>query len=272
MNLTSLNTVRELLNRYGLKPDKAFGQNFLIDAFALQTIVKAADISAADTVLEIGPGLGVLSRELAKKAQQLSCVELDERLIPVLKETLQGYSNITLIHADGLLFDLSQIPKGSLMVANLPYNVATPLLVKALESGQFKRLVFLVQKEVAQRLAANKGTKSYGALSVVVRYFGQAKRLRDLTPGVFLPPPDVTSSLVRIDIDTTIQPDPAFFDFVHQGFRHRRKTLQNSLMLAGYEAQSVKTSLQELGVRPDIRAEALELREFKNLFKHLKES
>jgi 16S rRNA (adenine1518-N6/adenine1519-N6)-dimethyltransferase len=270
MTLTSLNTVRELLNRYGLKPDKSFGQNFLVDAHALQTIVEAADITASDTVLEIGPGLGVLTRELAKKAHHVISVELDKRLIPVLNETLSDLSNITLIHGDGLVFDLSSLPKNSLMVANLPYNVATPLLVKALESGQFKRLVFLVQKEVAQRLASGKGSKSYGALSVVVQYFGQAKRLRDLSPGVFLPPPDITSSLVRLDIDTSIGADPAFFDFVHQAFRHRRKTLQNSLMLAAYDAEMVKTVLQELGFRPDIRAEALELTEFKSLFELIK--
>jgi 16S rRNA (adenine1518-N6/adenine1519-N6)-dimethyltransferase len=269
MILTSLNTVRELLSRYGLRADKAFGQNFLVDAHALQTIVDAASITDTDTVLEIGPGLGVLTRELAKKAQHVTTVEIDKGLIPVLQETLQDFSNISLIHADGLEFDLSLLPKGSLMVANLPYNVATPLLVKALESGQFKRLVFLVQKEVAQRLSSDKGSKSYGALSVVVQYFGQAKRLRDLTPGVFFPPPEITSSLVRIDIDTSVLPDPALFDFIHQAFRHRRKTLQNSLSLAGYDSATIKTALHSLDLRPDIRAEALELPHFKALFSQL---
>jgi 16S rRNA (adenine1518-N6/adenine1519-N6)-dimethyltransferase len=269
MNLTSLSTIRDLLNRHGLQPDKSFGQNFLIDAFALQSIIKTADISPDDTVLEIGPGLGVLTRELAKKAKQVISVELDQRLIPALRETLADYSNVNLINADGLLFDMSSLPRGSLLVANLPYNVATPLIVKALESGAFKRLVFLVQKEVAQRLSSSKGSKGYGALSVVVAYFGQARRIRDLSPGVFLPPPDITSSLVRINITQSIPAPTGFFDFVHQGFKHRRKTLQNSLVLHGYDSTRVKTALQILGLRADIRAEALELTDFQNLFSAL---
>jgi 16S rRNA (adenine1518-N6/adenine1519-N6)-dimethyltransferase len=266
MNLTSISTIRGLLNRYGLQPDKSFGQNFLIDAFALQSIVESAEISPNDTVLEIGSGLGVLTRELAKKAKQVITIELDQRLIPVLQETLEGFSNLQLIHGDGLLFDFASLPKDSLLVANLPYNVATPLIVKALESGRFKRLVFLVQKEVAQRLSSSKGSKSYGALSVMVNYFGKAKRIRDLKPGVFLPPPDITSSLVRIDI-THSEPAPnGFFDFVHHGFRHRRKTLHNSLVLNGYDSSKIKESLQHLRLQLDIRAEALGLEDFQKLF------
>ena len=270
MNLTSLATIRNLLQRHGLQPDKTFGQNFLADAHALQTIVEAADLQATDTVLEIGPGLGVLTQQLAKKAQRVISVELDKRLLPVLRETLADYSNITLVHGDGLHFDMTSLPKGSLMVANLPYNVATPLIVKALESGQFKRLVFLVQKEVAQRLSTEKGNKSYGALSLIVAYFGKAKRLRDLKPGVFLPPPDITSSLVRIDISTSTLPEVGFFDFIYQGFRHRRKTLHNSLVLAGYDPARIKAVLHHLGLRPDIRAEALDLADFERLFEQLK--
>ncbi len=269
MSLTSLSTVRNLLNQYGLKPDKSFGQNFLIDAFALQTIVEAAGITSQDTVLEIGPGLGVLTQELAKRAKQVTTVELDQRLIPVLQQTLADLPNINLIHGDGLLFDMSSLPNESLLVANLPYNVATPLIIKALESGKFKVLIFLVQKEVAQRLCSDKGSKNYGALSVMVSYFGKAKRIRDLKPGVFLPPPDITSSLVRIDIMTSTLPEAGFFDFIYQSFRHRRKTVQNSLSLAGYEALLVKDVLNDLGLRPDVRAEALELTDFQRLFARL---
>lgn len=272
MNLSSPRTVYDLLKRYNLQPDKAFGQNFLIDAHALQMIVNDADLQPHDTVLEIGPGLGVLTQKLAQKARRVISVELDQRLIPALNETLADYPNVTLIQADGLHFDMNRLPKESLLVANLPYNVATPLIMKALESGTFKRLLFLVQKEVAQRLSAEKGDKNYGALSVMVAYFGRARRLRDLKPGVFFPPPEVTSSLVRIDINNPISAKNGFFDFIHQSFRHRRKTLFNSLSLAGYEPEHIRKALLATGLRPDIRAEALDLNLFSMLFASLAES
>jgi 16S rRNA (adenine1518-N6/adenine1519-N6)-dimethyltransferase len=264
--LTSPSTVRSLLDRYNLRPDKAFGQNFLIDVHALSHIVEAAQISSEDTVLEIGPGLGVLTRELATRAKHVTTVELDKRLLPALEETLKDSSNLSLIHGDGLTFDFTTIPIGSLLVANLPYNVGTAILVRSLEASRFKRLVFLVQKEVAERLTATPGTKSYGALSLVVKYFGTAKRLTDVKPSSFFPAPEVTSSVVRIDINTTIQSNPALFDFIHTTFRHRRKTLKKNLTMAGFEGTQVAVILDQLGLTPDIRAEALSLENFQQLW------
>ncbi|MGL4608346.1 MAG: 16S rRNA (adenine(1518)-N(6)/adenine(1519)-N(6))-dimethyltransferase RsmA [Trueperaceae bacterium] len=263
-SLAQVSHVRTLLGRYQLRPDKAFGQNFLIDVHALSKIVEAADVTTDDTVLEVGPGLGVLSQELATRGKHLTTVELDQRLLPVLAETLEPFANINLVHGDGLTFDFSVLPKGSLLVANLPYNVGTAILTRALESSQFKRLVFLVQKEVAERLSSAPGTKSYGALSLVVQYFGKAKRVADIKPSSFFPAPEVTSSIVRIETDLSKTANPDLFDFIHTCFRHRRKTLKKNLQMAGYGG--VMEGLESLSLSPDIRAEALSLKDFEALF------
>jgi 16S rRNA (adenine1518-N6/adenine1519-N6)-dimethyltransferase len=268
-SLASVSQVRALLDRYKLRPDKAFGQNFLVDAHALSHIVEAADVSSEDSVLEIGPGLGVLTRELASRAKHVTTVELDQRLLPVLKETLQDFSNVSLVHEDGLTFDVTTLPVGSLLVANLPYNVGTAILVRALESCRFKRLVFLVQKEVAERLTTTPGSKSYGALSLVVKYFGTAKRLADIKPSSFFPAPEVTSSVVRIETDPKVKADPKLFDFIHTAFRHRRKTLKKNLTMANLEAERVLETFESLGLSPDIRAEALALPTFQALHRAL---
>jgi 16S rRNA (adenine1518-N6/adenine1519-N6)-dimethyltransferase len=264
--LASSPKVRSLLQTYNLRPDKAFGQNFLIDDHVLSQIVTAAEVAAVDTVLEIGPGLGVLTKELALCAKHVTTVELDQRLLPVLNETLQDFSNVTLVHGDGLTFDFGTMPKGSLLVANLPYNVGTAILTRALESSQFKRLVFLVQKEVAERLTASPSTKSYGALSLVVKYFGVAKRMADVKPSSFFPAPEVISSVVRVECDPAVTAQPALFDFIHTGFRHRRKTLKKNLTMAGYSGQHVVTAIEALDLTTNIRAEALALNEFQALF------
>jgi 16S rRNA (adenine1518-N6/adenine1519-N6)-dimethyltransferase len=265
-SLASSSKVRALLQQHNLKPDKSFGQNFLVDAHALAQIVEAAQVSPDDTVLEIGPGLGVLTRELASRAKHVTTVELDRRLLPVLGETLRDFPNLTLVHGDGLTFDLTALPVGSLLVANLPYNVGTAILVRALESARFKRLVFLVQKEVAERLTASPGSKSYGALSLVVKYFGVAKRLSDVKPSSFFPAPEVTSSIVCIETDTTVQANPELFNFIHTAFRHRRKTLKKNLTMAGFEGARVAEMIEKLGLALDIRAEALSLKHFRQLW------
>ena len=253
------------MTRYGLRADKGFGQNFLVDASALAAIVGAAELTEADTVLEVGPGLGVLTRELAAKAGRVVSVELDTRLLPVLAETLAGSENIELVYGDGLTFDLSQLPENSLFVANLPYNVGTPILVRALESGRFKRLVFLVQKEVAQRLTARPSTPAYGALSLVAQHYGSVRSVRDVKPSSFAPPPTVTSSVVRLEVRPDAEPDPALFRLVHQAFAHRRKTLKKNLLMAGYSAVRVAEALEQLSLDPRVRAEALDLETFYKL-------
>ena len=255
-----------------MRANKSFGQNFLVDAHALSDIVGAAELTEADTVLEIGPGLGTLTRELAARAGRVVSVELDPKLLPVLSETLAGLQNVELIHGDGLTFDLTQLPENSLLIANLPYNVGTPILVRALESGRFKRLVFLVQKEVADRLKAAPSTPAYGALSLVVAHFGSTKTVRDVKPSSFAPPPEVTSSVVRVDVKPGAEADPQLFRLVHQAFAHRRKTLKKNLLMAGYPALRVGEALAAASRDPRVRAEALGLEAFNTLHRTLCET
>ena len=216
--------------------------------------------------------MGVLTRELAAQAGRVVSVELDERLLPVLAETLTNLDNVELICGDGLTFDLLQLPENSMFVANLPYNAGTPILVRALESGRFKRLVFLVQKEVAERLSAAPSTPAYGALSLIVGHFGTVRSVRDVKPSSFAPPPTVTSSVVRLDVRPGAQPDPQLVRFIHQAFAHRRKTLKKNLLMAGYPAAQVTQALGHSALDVRVRAEALELKTFYKLQETLAES
>ena len=261
--------VAELLDHYSLSADKTFGQNFLIDGNALRDIVAAADIGPDDEVLEIGPGLGVLTRELAGSARSVIAVEADARLLPALAETLEGLTNIELVHQDALDFDYDRMPSGSLLVSNLPYSVATPILRRALASGRFRRLVFLVQKEVAERLVARPGSKAYGALSLIREHHARARVVRTVPPGCFLPAPEVTSSLVVLEPRPGVAEDPHLFALIRDAFRHRRKTLVRNLTLAGHPKTRVVTALDDLGIDPKIRAEALGLDRFQALSERL---
>jgi 16S rRNA (adenine1518-N6/adenine1519-N6)-dimethyltransferase len=253
------------MNRHNISPDRAFGQNFLIDQNAMETIVEAAELKSRDTVLEVGPGLGVLTQELADQARYIIAVEADARLLPALKETLQGVENVNVILEDALRFDLKSLPPDSSFVSNLPYNISNPLLRSVLQSCQFKRAVILIQSEVADRLLAEPGTKTYGALTIFCRYFARVRKIRNVSPSCFLPKPNVTSSIVRLDMRKGVTPDPDLFMLVRQGFRHRRKTLASNLFMAGYRKQAVVTALRESGANDLSRAEELSLKDFRNL-------
>ena len=265
-SLTDRGTVRSLLERHGLSAAKSFGQNFLVDKSALAAIVAAADIEGDSVVFEIGPGLGTLTMELARRAARVVSVEVDTGMLRVLAETLAGVDNLTLVRGDALTFDLGSLPNGSLLVANLPYNVATPLIVKALESRRFARLVVLVQREGGERLGASAGDDAYGALSLIVQRLTRARRVvRHVPAGAFLPPPKVMSSIVRLDVDPAATPDPALIELIHQAFAHRRKTLKRNLVYAGYPDETVDRAIAELGLDPRVRAEALPLEVFERL-------
>lgn len=274
--LTARSRVAELLERHGLRADKGFGQNFLVDEAALRAIVDAAELAPGDRVLEVGPGLGVLSHALAERGAHVTSVELDRRLLPVLAETLAdlerlpGAGSVEVVEGDAMRFDLARLPQGAKLVANLPYNVATAIVARALESGRFSRLVFLVQREVADRLTAKPEEPAYGALSLLVARFGRARTVRLVPPGAFFPPPKVTSAVVRVDVDPAAEPDPELFALIHQGFAHRRKTLKHNLLYAGYPAERVDAALAELGLDPRVRAEALDLTTFERLRERLR--
>lgn len=269
--LATTRTVREVLERHGLEARKSFGQNFLVDAAALRAIVGAAELAHGDAVLEVGPGLGALTAALLAAGAAVTSVELDARLLPHLREEFAaelahgGPGGLELVHGDALTFDLARMPPRAKLVANLPYNVATPVVARVLESGRFARLVFLVQREVAERLAATPGSSAYGALSLLVAHFGRARVVRTVPPGAFVPPPKVTSAVVRIDTDPAATPDPALFELIHMAFAHRRKTLVKNLVLAGYERGVSEAALADLGLQPLARAEELDLATFKEL-------
>ncbi|MFO7546890.1 MAG: 16S rRNA (adenine(1518)-N(6)/adenine(1519)-N(6))-dimethyltransferase RsmA [Trueperaceae bacterium] len=269
--LTARGRVGTLLRKHGLSADKGFGQNFLVDEAALRAIVAAADIEPGNAVFEVGPGLGVLTRALAERGAAVVTVELDRRLLPLLQETLadvmakSGAGSVRLVHGDATTYDLETLPTGGLLVANLPYNVATAVVARALASRRFRRLVFLVQREVAERMVARPSAPAYGALSLLVAHYGRARIVRDVPPGAFLPPPKVTSSVVRIDVDEGAAPDPELFALIHQGFAHRRKTLLRNLVYAGYGKDVAADALARLGLDPRVRAEALDLVNFRQL-------
>jgi 16S rRNA (adenine1518-N6/adenine1519-N6)-dimethyltransferase len=263
MNLTSLSTVRGLLERHRLRADKRFGQNFLIDAHYLRRIVEAVGFTPGETVWEVGPGLGTLTRALALAGARVVSLEMDRRLEPVHAETLAGLE-VKVLWQDALKFDWSQVPPGSLFAANLPYNVATPLLTELLRSGRFRRIVALVQKEVAQRMVAQPGTAAYGLLSLRVRHHARAKKLFDLPPGAFYPAPKVTSSLVQLEPEP-IPDDPQLFRLIEAAFGQRRKTLRNALLGKGYPEARVDEALKRLSLPPQVRGEALSLEHFRAL-------
>jgi len=197
-------------------------------------------------------------------------VELDRRLLPVLAETLAAWPNVEVVHGDGLRVDLLQARRGAVFVANLPYQVGTGVLVRVLASGRFARAVALVQKEVAERLVARPGTPAYGSLSLWLAHHGQARLVRNVAAGAFLPPPRVGSAVVRLDLDPAAVPDPVTFALIRDGFRHRRKTLVANLRAVGDDPERVTRALHEAGLDPRVRAEALDLDTFRRLARRLR--
>ncbi len=255
--LYSPKTVRELLGRHGLRPSKSLGQNFLVDGNVLRAIAEAGGAAPGERVLEIGPGLGVLTRELAARGAHVTALEKDERLRPVLEETLAGL-DVQVVWGDALKFDFTQVPPGSRVIANLPYYISTALLTRLMESGRFASATALVQREVAQRLVAQPGEAGYGFLSALTSLYGSARALRDVPKGAFYPAPDVTSSVVRLDF-TGQKPDAGLVRLLSAALHHRRKTLYNNLRLGGFEPQLTERALAEVGIAANARAEDVPL-------------
>lgn len=255
--------VRELLAAHGLRPTKSLGQNFLIDGNILRAIADAGGAAPGEQVLEIGPGLGVLTREVASRGAKVTALEKDERLRPVLVETLAGL-DVQVIWGDALDFDYASLPAGTRVIANLPYYITGLLLTRFMESPSIVSATVLVQKEVAQRLSANPGQDNYGFLSAVAALYGSVEHVRDVPKGAFFPAPDVTSSVVRLDFDRTLpQPEKAFISFVDNALRYRRKTLRNNLRMMGHVGEKIDAALAELGLRADVRAEDVPLEQLR---------
>jgi 16S rRNA (adenine1518-N6/adenine1519-N6)-dimethyltransferase len=256
---------KELLHRYGLQPKKALGQNFLLDPRALARLAQALGPLEGREVWEVGPGLGGLTRLLADGGARVHAIELDRTLEAPLREVLAGTS-VELYFQDALSFDWSSVPAGSLFAANLPYHIATPLLSQVLRSLRFERLVILVQREVAQRLVAQPGSRAYGLLSLRVQHHARVRRLFDLPPSAFYPPPKVTSTAVLLE-SRGVPDDPLLFFWIERAFIYRRKTLENNLLRAGVDPEV----LQSLTLPPGVRAEQLSLDDYRRLAERLGE-
>ena len=266
--MSSAPEVRELLARFNLRARKSLGQNFLIDGAALDRIVAAADLTPAGTVLEIGPGLGALTRRLAQAAGRVIAVEIDQNLIPLLRDTLAGYSNIELVHGDILKLDLSSLVGESFykVVANLPYYISAAVIRRLLEAPARPSLLILtLQLEVAQRLVAGPGEMSL--LAVSVQFYGAPVIVTRIKAGSFYPAPKVDSAVVRIDVHA--QPPVAvpdvdhFFAVARAGFGQKRKQLHNALRIGlSLPAEVVEAALAKAGIDARRRAETLALEEW----------
>lgn len=263
-------SIKKLLNRYGLKPQKGLGQNFLANQGALHKIIQAAQIKADDTILEIGPGLGSLTTLLAERAERVVAVELDTNLVRALGEILNPYPNVELIQGDILEVNLNELftRPGYLVVANIPYYITSALLRQLLEAQYApERVVLTVQKEVAERICAAAGDLSLLALSVQV--YGEPEITAHIPAGAFFPAPKVDSAVVRIEIFPEPRiPRPQldlFFALTKAGFSQKRKTLLNSVSAGmGWDKEKTAARMQTAGIDPQRRAQTLSLEEWEN--------
>ncbi len=271
----------EVLKKYDLRLTKTLGQNFLTDINIIKKIVEAGDVGPSDLVVEVGPGIGSMTAELAKHAGKVVAIEIDKHLIPALEENLRAFNNISLVHADIMKVDLKELVEGwngpMKVISNLPYYITTPIIMMLLEGDlPWDTLVFMVQKEVALRMAANPGTKDYSALSVAVRYYADPKLAFSVSKNCFIPKPDVDSAVVRLkkrelsymkDVDREF-----FFKVVRASFGQRRKTLLNALgsqpWLDGGK-EGLREVLGKLGIKENVRAEELTLEAFAGLSSEL---
>ncbi len=274
VRLLSPGEITRMLDSRGLRANKSLGQNFIVDANHLKKIVCAADINADARVLEIGPGIGTLTRELAVRADHVRCIEIDRGLVGVLREVCADLPNVSIVHEDALKADLEehfrQLLLGqqnkAVVCANLPYYITTSLIMKLLEQrGWISRMVLLMQREVAARIAASAGSPDYGAISVAVAYSARVTVVGEVPPQAFYPRPKVTSALVKLEPFQTPSIEPeiekTLFLVVKAAFGQRRKTLRNSLLSLA-DRHTVDSVLAETGIEPQRRGETLALSEF----------
>ncbi|KMJ55570.1 16S rRNA (adenine(1518)-N(6)/adenine(1519)-N(6))-dimethyltransferase RsmA [Alkalihalophilus sp. As8PL] len=271
---------KEILKKHGFSFKKSLGQNFLIDTNVLRNIVDAAGLDETSGAIEIGPGIGALTEQLAKRVDQVVAFEIDQRLLPVLKDTLSPYDNVEVIHSDVLKADINEAitthfkdSQDLMVVANLPYYVTTPILMKLLELKlPIRGIVVMIQAEVAERIAAKPGTKDYGSLSIAAQYYAEAEKVLTVPASVFVPQPRVDSAVLRLTIRETpavdVIDEQYFFKVFHASFANRRKTILNNLIhnLASKEQKpKIEQALAEANIDPKRRGETLSIEEFGTL-------
>ncbi len=275
--LTSPSQIKSIMKKHNVRFSKSLGQNFIINDFIIDEIIRRGEISRADSILEIGPGIGVLTQALAETAHQVVAVELDNKLIPILNETLEEYNNVEIIHNDILKIDVGQMieekmEKPTKVVANLPYYITTPIIMKLIEEVKgIKEIIVMVQKEVAERMVSGPGTKDYGSLSVAVQYYCDAMIILDVPRDNFMPAPNVDSAVIRLIVreepTVDVLDQEFFFKIIKGAFALRRKTLTNSLSKSaiGIDKGLLKEILEEMNINPRIRGEKLDINDFADL-------
>ena len=278
-NLGNPKNTIEIIQKYEFMFQKKFGQNFLIDTHVLEKIISAAGITKNDCVLEIGPGIGTMTQYLAENAGHVVAVEIDRNLIPILKETLADYDNVTVINEDILRVDIKALAeeynggKPIKVVANLPYYITTPIIMGLFESGvPIDNITVMVQKEVADRMKEGPGSKDYGALSLAVQYYAEPEIVANVPPNCFIPRPNVGSAVIRLtrhkEMPVEVKDPALMFKIIRASFNQRRKTLQNGLGNASelpYTKEQIAAAIAGMGLTPTIRGEALSLAQFAQL-------
>lgn len=278
---------REILNKYGFSFKKSLGQNFLIDTNILRNIVHHSGVHSESGAIEIGPGIGALTEQLAKNCKKVVAFEIDQRLLPILKDTLSAYDNIQVIHEDILKADVAKVIKEEFtgqvddlhIVANLPYYVTTPIIMKLLEERlPLESITVMLQKEVADRMAAAPGTKEYGSLSIAVQYYTTAAVAMIVPKTVFVPQPNVDSAVIHLKVRdkpaVEVEDEGFFFEITRASFAQRRKTILNNLVSQLPDGKARKElilqGLEAAGIDPIRRGETLSLQEFADLSNALK--
>lgn len=280
------NTI-EVLQKYKFNFQKKFGQNFLIDTHVLDKIIRESGVNQDDCVIEIGPGIGTMTQYLAENAREVVAIEIDKNLIPILKDTLSSYNNVTIINEDVLKVDIKKLAeernqgKPVKVVANLPYYITTPIVMGLFESHvPIDSITIMVQKEVADRMQEGPGSKDYGALSLAVQYYAKPEIVANVPPNCFMPRPNVGSAVIRLTCHekppVEVEDENFMFDIIRASFNQRRKTLVNGLGNAGnlnVMKEQVANVLEKMNLSPTIRGEALSLEQFaqlSNLLRNMK--
>ena len=282
MDVCNINEIKALLGRHGFHFSKSMGQNFLIESWVPEDIAAASGAKKDCCVLEIGPGIGPLTRQLSDRAGKVVAVELDRSLLPILSETLEGRDNVEVVSGDIMKQDIPALVAEKfagltpLACANLPYNITSPVLTALIEANCFKAITVMIQREVALRICAAPGTSDYGAFSVFCQYHTTPELLFDVPNTCFIPAPKVTSSVIRLvprPKPAQVEDEAFFFRVVHAAFAQRRKTLLNSLssaLGAPFTKEQIANSIAACDLRPDVRGERLGIEEFARLARTIK--
>lgn len=277
MKLTDLNTVRGLLKTHDAMPDKRYGQNFLISERVVSDIAEKCGASKDDGILEIGPGIGVLSKELCERYKKVTAVEIDKKMIEILSDSMAEYNNFSVFNSDILKIDLKSFLAENFsgmnvtVCANLPYYITSPIIMHLLESGaEFEHITVMIQREVADRLTAKPGTPDYGSITPVIEYYADAVKILSVPAGCFYPAPKVDSAVVRLDLRKKPEYEPKsrelMFEVIRYAFLQRRKTLSNALGSSGkFSKDTIRQALDICGVDERARGETLSLLQFKQI-------